>query len=83
LPFPVPLADPDPEAPLDLQAALEQVYAQGSYDLRVLYDRPCEPRLRPDDQRWADERWAAYRAARPNRFPVTQQGTESPPPVEK
>jgi hypothetical protein len=79
LPFPVPLADPDPDAPLDVPAALEQVYAEGRYDLRVLYDQPCQPRLRPDDQRWADERWAAYRAAHPNRFPATRQGPASSP----
>ena len=31
----IPLADPDPDAPLDLQAALEQAYDDGSYMLRV------------------------------------------------
>jgi hypothetical protein len=70
----VPLRAPDPDVPVDLPAALEQVYADGSYDLRVLYDRPCQPPLEPDDQRWASERWAEYRAAHPDLFPPGGQG---------
>ncbi len=64
----IPLRDPDADATLDLQAILEQVYDDGSYMLRVLYDQPCEPRLRNDDQRWATEQVAAYRAAHPEWF---------------
>ena len=58
----IPLRDTDADAVLDLQQLLEQVYDEGGYMLRVLYDQPREPRLRNDDQRWATERWAAYRA---------------------
>lgn len=64
----LPLAEPDPDVPLDVQAALEQVYWEGRYMLRLRYDQPCEPPLDPDDQRCADERLAAYRAAHPELF---------------
>jgi hypothetical protein len=70
----VPLADPDPDVPLDLQTALDQVYEDGSYMLRVLYDEPCEPRLGAADQQWANECWAAYRAAHPELFPPAPSG---------
>jgi hypothetical protein len=80
----LPLTAPDPDMPLDLQPALEQVYADGSYDLRVLYDQPCEPALGPDDQQWANECWATYRAAHPDLFPPAEperprEGNESQP----
>jgi hypothetical protein len=65
----VPLVSPDPDAPLDLQAALEQTYEDGSYMLRVRYDQPCDPPLDAADQQWANECWAAYRAAHPDLFP--------------
>jgi len=68
----LPLAHPDPDAPLDLQTALDQAYEDGSYMLRVRYDAPCEPSLDAADQQWADERWAAYRAAHPEWFPPSQ-----------
>jgi hypothetical protein len=65
----LPLTDPDPDVPLDIQAALEQVYGDGRYMRRVRYQDPCEPPLVPEDQAWANERWAAYRAAHPELFP--------------
>ncbi len=65
----IPLCDPDADAPLELQKILEQVYDEGGYMFRVLYDQPCSPRLRNEDQRWAAEQWAAYRAAHPEWFP--------------
>lgn len=43
----IPLADPDPDVPLAFQTALEQVYDDGSYMLRVKYDEPCVPSLAP------------------------------------
>jgi hypothetical protein len=56
----IPLADDDPDAVLDLQAALEQVYVEGRYRRRIRYDQPCEPALSLDDQNWANERIAAF-----------------------
>ncbi len=67
----IPLADPDPDVPLDIQAALEQVYLEGRYMRRVRYDEPCEPPLEAADQQWANECWAAYRTAHADLFPPT------------
>lgn len=65
----VPLADPDPDVPLDIQAALGQVYSEGRYYRRVRYHEPCEPPLESADQQWANDRWLAFRQARPDLFP--------------
>jgi hypothetical protein len=65
----IPLADPDPDVPLAIQPALEQVYDDGKYMLRVKYDQPCVPSLPPEDQLWAFEHWSAYRQAHPDLFP--------------
>lgn len=56
----VPLRHTDADAKLDLQAAFEAAYAQGSYDLTD-YDRPPDPPLSPDDAAWARERIDAWR----------------------
>jgi hypothetical protein len=64
----VPLSDPDIDVPLDIQAAFEQVSWDGRYIRRVRYEEPCEPSLGPADQQWANEHWAAYRAARADLF---------------
>lgn len=58
----IPLADPDPDVFLDLQAVLAYSYEMGSYRDRLRYDRPCVPPLAPEDQAWADE---LIRAAMP------------------
>jgi hypothetical protein len=65
----LPLAGPDADVPLDVQAALERVYDDGDYMLRVRYDQPCEPLLEPTDQQWADACWNAYRNAQPELSP--------------
>lgn len=51
----IPLAEPDPDVPLDLQAALERVYEMGSYRDRINYNAPCQPPLSEEDQAWASE----------------------------
>ena len=65
----IPLAEPDPDAPLALQRALEQVYVEADYMLRVLYDEPCKPPLAPEDREWATAQWRAYRRAHADLFP--------------
>jgi hypothetical protein len=80
----VPLAEPDPDVVLDVQAALQQVYADGRFMRRIRYNAPCEPPLESADQQWADQCWAAYKAAHPELFPPTngasgQASTPSPP----
>ena len=50
----LPLAAPDPDAVLDLQAVLARAYEAGGYTDRVDYGQPCRPVLSPEDQAWAD-----------------------------
>jgi hypothetical protein len=57
----IPLADDDPDATLNLQGAVEQVYFEGRYGRRIRYEEPCEPPLSVEDQTWANERIAAFR----------------------
>lgn len=64
----VPLAD-DSYVPLDVQAALEQVYQDGRYMWRVRYQDPCDPPLSADDQTWAWECWRKYREGHSELFP--------------
>jgi hypothetical protein len=66
----LPLSEPDPDVPLNLQIALEQVYEDADYMLRVRYQEPCIPPLEPADQKWADERWAAFLAKHPELAPA-------------
>jgi hypothetical protein len=42
------------------------VYHEGRYARRLRYDEKCQPRLSTEAQAWADERIAAFRAARPD-----------------
>jgi len=67
----VPLADADQDVPLDIQEALEKAYYEGRYMWRVRYEEPCVPPLKRGDQKWANERWAAYKAARADLFSPT------------
>jgi len=56
----VPLAEPDPDVPLDLQAALAQVYGEGRYMRRLRYDEPCQPPLDEARQQWASRLSASH-----------------------
>jgi hypothetical protein len=53
--IPIPLQEGDSEAPLDIQAAVEQVYDAGGYLERIDYGQPCVPPLNHEDQGWADQ----------------------------
>jgi len=66
--FGIPLVAPDADVALDLQSALDQVYKDGSYMLRIHYERPCSPAINDEDQRWVDECWLRYRQAHPELF---------------
>ena len=66
--FGIPLVAPDPDVALDLQAALGRVYEDGSYMLRVHYERPCSPSLVEPDQQWTDELWTAYKSQHSDLF---------------
>jgi hypothetical protein len=61
----VPLRPPFEEAALDLQAALDTVYARAHYADSLDYDRSIPPpALLPADAAWAEARVQAWRAAR-------------------
>lgn len=66
--FGIPLVAPDADVALDLQSALDQVYKDGGYMLRIHYERPCSPAINDEDQRWVDECWLRYRQAHPELF---------------
>lgn len=54
-PLPVPLRRPDPDARLDLTAALRQIYRNARYDVQVDYRQPPPaPDLSPEDAAWLD-----------------------------
>jgi hypothetical protein len=50
----LPLAEPDPDIVLDVQAVLARTYEAGGYAERLHYALPCVPPLPPEDQTWAD-----------------------------
>ena len=66
--FGIPLVAPDADVALDLQSAWDQVYKDGSYMLRVHYERPCSPALDEENQNWAGECWLSYLQAHPELF---------------
>lgn len=50
---PIPLKSPDPDARLDIGAALNEVYDRSRYDLSVRYDtEPPPPVLSAEDREW-------------------------------
>jgi hypothetical protein len=59
----IPLVEPDPDVPLDLQAAVEAVYDRARYWRRIRYDEPCVPALEEEDQSWATKQWQEFKAA--------------------
>jgi hypothetical protein len=50
----LPLAMPDTDIVLDVQAVLARTYDASGYAERMIYTAPCRPPLAPEDQRWAD-----------------------------
>ena len=51
----IPLRSPDPDAPLDLRAALDLAYDRAAYDATVNYRKPPTPPLPPQLSRWANK----------------------------
>ena len=56
-----PLRAPDADVPVDLQAVLDQCYANGGYDDLIDYDQPPRAKLGPEEQFWMN---AAVRGGR-------------------
>jgi hypothetical protein len=53
--LPVPLLEPDPDVPLDLQAGLTAVYDQGAYASQIDYSQPVPPPiLSPEQAAWVE-----------------------------
>jgi hypothetical protein len=55
-PVPIPLRGDDPDATLDLQAALTTIYDLFAFDELVDYSGPPPGPLTPDDAAWVEER---------------------------
>lgn len=51
----IPLRESDPDAPLDLQAALTLAYDRGAYDVTADYTRDPVPPLPPDLSKWSNK----------------------------
>jgi hypothetical protein len=63
----VPLRPPHEDVPLDLQAALDNLYARAHYGEAIDYTRPAPaPALRPADANWVAARVREWRTARAN-----------------
>ena len=60
----IPLRTPAEKVTLALQPLIDRAYESGEFFDRLDYDKPCIPRLRPDDEAWARERIAQWQAAR-------------------
>lgn len=54
--FLVPLRAGEPEPIINLNLLLNEIYDQGSYDLRINYSRPPIPTLSEADMAWVNER---------------------------
>lgn len=54
--FPVPLRTGELEPTIDLKPLLDEIYDQGSYDLRIDYRRPPIPALSEPEMVWVQER---------------------------
>jgi len=53
--LPVPLLEPDPDVPLDLQAAVDAVYDRGAYRVQIDYRQPPPPPpLSEEEHAWLD-----------------------------
>ncbi len=54
--LPVPLLEPDPDVPLDLNTVMVSVYERGGYDAVIDYRQaPPPPRLSEAETKWLDE----------------------------
>jgi hypothetical protein len=61
-PIPVPLANGDPDAIVELQAVLNEVYDKSGYDYSLNYTQPLKVRPRPAASQWIEQVLAARKA---------------------
>jgi hypothetical protein len=64
--IPIPLAEPDPDASLDLRKVFAQTYDDAPYADSIDYTAPLELPLTPEDRAWAEE-LARAESERPSR----------------
>ena len=57
--IPIPLAEPDPDVMLDLQAVFTTTYDRAGYDYALNYHAPVRPPLTAEDAAWVAERLAS------------------------
>jgi len=60
----IPLQPADREITLELQPLFDRTYDAASYANRIGYGKPCIPRLRADDEIWANEQIAQWQRSR-------------------
>jgi hypothetical protein len=53
--IPVPLSEPDPDLPLDLQPLIDDIYSYGRYAERIDYSKPLTPALKNEDAAYVRE----------------------------
>ncbi|MBZ8180127.1 DUF4058 family protein [Oscillatoria salina] len=53
--FPLPLRREDSEPVINLQALINQIYDQASFDLQIDYSQPPIPKLTETERTWADD----------------------------
>ena len=53
--IPIPLADGDPDVPLDLQAVFDSTYDRAGYDYALKYSKPIDPPLSETQRAWVAE----------------------------
>ncbi len=68
---PVPLLPPDPDVPLDLNAAIQSIYDRAGYDLDLDYSVPPWPPLTREQSAWPRASYARIFYAR-NRTQITE-----------
>ncbi|MHB1561169.1 MAG: DUF4058 family protein [Isosphaeraceae bacterium] len=73
--IPIPLLPEDPEPSLNLNDILHSAYDRAGYDLAIDYRQPPRPRLREEDQAWAE----SIIAQATLRSPEAPAGGETPP----
>ncbi len=59
--IPIPLADGDPDASLDLAQVAAAVYERGGYDVQIDYREAVPPPLSEEEQTWVEELLQPYR----------------------
>lgn len=62
--FPVPLANDDPDVPLNLQTVFSDVYTEANYDLELPYDKSLNPAPRRKDAAWLKTTISRWRTKR-------------------